>query len=84
MSTVRRETPAELVGGFLSAMAIAVAAIGIVHKPVRLIPAAFVLAVIAAGIGGPHRRLAAIAVGVATVAFVVGMTIAVWTSNPLY
>jgi len=84
MNTVRRDTPAELVAGFLSSMAIAVAAIGVAYKPVRLIPAAFVLAVVAAGIGGPHRRLAAVAVGVATVAFVVGMTIAVWTSNPLY
>lgn len=79
-----RETAATILAGWLAALSVVAAAIGIVYKPVRLIPAAMVLALVAAAIGGPGRRLAAIAVGVATVAFVVGMTVAVVTENPLW
>lgn len=79
-----RETPAHVVAGFLAALSVTASAIGIAHKPIRLIPAAFVLALIAAAIGGQHRRLSAFAVGVAAVAFVVGLTVSVITGNDLY
>jgi hypothetical protein len=48
------------------------------------VPFALVLALLAAAIGGRHRRLAAFAVVLGAVCFVVGMAIAVLTDNPLY
>jgi hypothetical protein len=39
---------------------------------------------LAAGLGGRHSRLAAIAIGVGAVCFLVGMALAVITDNPLY
>jgi hypothetical protein len=38
----------------------------------------------AAAIGGRHRRLAGVAVGVGGVCFMVGMALAVLTDHPLY
>lgn len=86
MSTVpeERSRPSESVAGFLAAVALFVSLIGIAYRPVRLIPGAVVVALVAVGMGGRHQRLAAVAVAVAAVAWVVGMTIAVITSNPLY
>jgi hypothetical protein len=43
-----------------------------------------VLALVAAAMGGRHARLAAIAAGVGAVAFVLGMTVAIVTGNPLW
>jgi hypothetical protein len=43
-----------------------------------------VLALLATAIGGRHRRLAALAIAVGGVCFVVGMALAVLTDNPLY
>lgn len=79
-----RPRPSESVAGFLAAVALFVSLIGIAYRPVRLIPAAVVVALVAVGMGGRHQRLAAVALAVAAVAWVVGMTIAVITSNPLY
>jgi hypothetical protein len=61
-----------------------VSLIGVVYLPVRVIPAAVIIALIALGIGGRHRRLAAFAVAVATIAWFAGMTIAVATGNRLW
>ena len=72
-----RERPAETVAGFLAAASIAVSAVGLVSKPVRTIPVAILVALIAMAMGGRHQRLAAFAVFVGAAAFVVGMTIAV-------
>lgn len=79
-----RRRPSESVAGFLAAVALFVSLIGIAYRPVRLIPGAVVVALVAVGMGGRHQRLAAVALAVAAVAWVVGMTIAVITSNPLY
>lgn len=85
MSAVpERDTPVTILAGWLAALSITAAAIGIIHKPVRLIPAAMVLALIAAAIGGPQRRLATAAVVFSTVAFVAGMTVAVLAEMPLW
>jgi hypothetical protein len=53
-------------------------------RPIRIGVAAVVLALIAAGIGGRHSRLAAIAVGVAGFSWVLGMIIAVLTQRPVF
>jgi hypothetical protein len=76
--------PAEVVAGFMASAAIAVSLIGVVHRPVRVIPLAIVVGVVAAAIGGRHRGLATFAVGIAAVCFVVGMTIAIATDRALY
>jgi hypothetical protein len=53
-------------------------------RPVRISVAAVVLALIAAGLGGRHQRLAAAAVAVAAVGWVIAMTVAVVTQRPLF
>lgn len=80
----RRDRPAESVAGFLAAAAVAVSVIGVVHKPVRTIPLALLVALIALAIGGRHQRLAAFAVFLGATAFVVGMTIAVARESALW
>jgi hypothetical protein len=68
----------------MASAAIFVSLIGLAYKPVRLIPAALVIAFVAAGIGGRHRGLAGVAVAVAAVCWVVGLTIAIATGRALY
>ena len=53
-------------------------------RPVRIDVAAVILALVAAGLGGRHRRLAAIAVGVAGVSWLLAMTVAVLAQRPLF
>jgi hypothetical protein len=86
MSTApyERARPAETVAGLLSSAAIFVSLVGIAYRPLRLIPLAIVLALVAVGIGGRHERLAAVAVGIGALSFLVGMALAVVTSNPLW
>jgi hypothetical protein len=79
-----RGRAAESVAGLMAAAALFVSLMGLAYRPVRLIPAALLVALIAAGIGGRHQRLAAFAVVVAAISWVVGMTIAVATERPLY
>jgi len=79
-----RSRPAETVAGFLAAASIFVSLTGIAYRPLRLIPLAILLALVAVTIGGRHVRLAAYAVYVGAVSFAVGMAAAVITSNPLW
>ena len=53
-------------------------------RPVRISVAAVVLALIAAGLGGRHRRLAGAAVAIAGTCWVIAMTVAVVTQRPLF
>jgi hypothetical protein len=76
--------PVETLGGFLASAAIFVAALGVAYRPLRLVPLAILLALLAAAIGGRHERLAFIAVYTAAVCFVLGLAFAVITSNPLW
>jgi hypothetical protein len=79
-----RTSPAETIAGFLAAAAIFVSLAGIAYRPLRLIPLAVVLALIATGIGGRATRLATWAVAICAVSFAVGMAVAVITSHPLW
>jgi hypothetical protein len=83
-SPLERARPAEVLAGYMSAAAMFLAGIGLAVRPLPLEVTAIVLALVATAIGGRWGRLHAIAVGVATVGFVLGMTIAVLTSRPLY
>ena len=86
MSSAPYDRPhhAETIAEFLAATAIFVSLAGIAYRPLRLIPLALVLALLAAGIGGRATRLAAWAVAIGAVAFAVGMAVAVITSHPLW
>jgi len=79
-----RGRAAETVGGYLAAIAIFAAAIGAAWHPLRLIPLAVVLALVAAGIGGRSARLATWAVFICAFCFFVGVAAAVITSHPLW
>jgi hypothetical protein len=79
-----REGPADAVAGLLAAAAIFVSLMGLAYRPVRLVPVAILLALVAAGIGGRNARLAQLAVAVGAVSFAAGMAFAVLTGHPLY
>src|SRR2546423_11682098 len=86
MSTApyQRARPAETVAGFLAAAAIFVSLTGIMYRPLRLIPLAIVLALVAVGIGGRGTPPATRAVGVAAASFAPRLPAPVVTSNPLW
>jgi hypothetical protein len=83
-SPVRESRPAEAVAGFLAAASIALSFVAMIEKPVRLAPFALIVAFIAVAIGGRHQRLASAAVVIGILGWVVGMTVAISTENPLY
>jgi len=53
-------------------------------RPVRVGVAAVVLALIAVGIGGRHRKLAALATAISAAGWLIGMIVAVITERPLF
>jgi hypothetical protein len=75
---------AETVAGFIAAAALAVGVIAIIYRPVRLSPPALLIALIAVGIGGRFSRLAAAAVAVITVGWVLGMIYGIVQEEPLW
>jgi hypothetical protein len=77
-----RTAPSELVSGFLAVISIAASVLAIFWDPLRVSPFAVLLALIAAGMAPKSARLPVIAVGIS--AFIVGLTIAVTTSHPIY
>ena len=74
----------DTVAGLLASISIFASALGLVWRPLRIVPFAVILALIAARMSARQQRLAGIAVAVAVVCWTVGMTIAVVTANPLY
>jgi hypothetical protein len=83
-SQFERARPAEVVAGYMSAVALFLSAMALAVRPLPLSLAALVLALAATAIGGRWGNLHALAVAGATAAFVLGMTIAVLTGRPLY
>jgi hypothetical protein len=75
---------ADTIAGFLAAAAIFGAAIGVAWRPLRLIPLAILLSLIAVGIGGRNARLATAAVVICALCFFIGLAAAVFTSHPLW
>ena len=81
----RRSSGAETAAGFLAAISLTARAIAIVDRPLRLAPFAILIALIASALAKErHKRLAAAAVVAASAAWLIGMAIAVLTSNPIY
>jgi hypothetical protein len=73
-----------MVAGFLAALAIFVALIGIAWHPLRLIGPAIPISLVAAAMGGRHQRLSFAAVLIVAASFFFGLMIAVITSRPLW
>ena len=76
--------PSETVAGFLAAIAIFAALIALAWHPLRLVPFAMILSLIAAAMGGRHQRLAFAAAMISAACFFLGMTIAVVAGTPLW
>jgi hypothetical protein len=76
--------PSETVAGYLSAIAIFTAVIGIAWHPLRLILPATAIALVAAAMAGPGRRLQFVAVLICAVCLFLGLTVAVVTSSALW
>ena len=79
-----RWTAADTIAGLLATVSIFTSAVGLVNRPVRLLPFAILLAFVAARMSDRQQRLAGIAIAAAVICWTVGMTIAVVTENPLY
>ena len=80
-----RSSPGETAAGFLAAISLAASAIALVYYPVRLAPFAILVALVAVAMAGKRNsKLAAAAVVAGTLAWLVGMTIAVIMSRPIY
>ncbi len=84
VSLSRRAEVTAAISGLLSASALFAALLALAYRPARIVPAAIVLALVAARMSDRHRRLAAAAVAVAGICWVLGMTIAVITNNPIF
>jgi hypothetical protein len=83
-ASYERSRPAETIAGFLAAASIFLSLTGIAYRPLRLIPFALLLALIAVAIGGRSERLAFYAVFIGAASFTIGLAAAVITSNPLW
>jgi hypothetical protein len=83
-SDAGRHSAVDAVAGLLAAAAIALSAIAIVERPVRFAPVALVLALIAARMSVRFQRLALGAAVAGMVGWVLGMSFAVITDNPLF
>jgi hypothetical protein len=68
----------------VASLSILASLLAVAYRPGRLVPFALLLALLAAAIGGRHRRLAGLAIAVGGVCFVLGMALAVLTDHPLY
>ena len=75
---------ADAIGGLLAATSIFIGAVGVVQTPLKLVPAAIILALVSVRMTDRFRTLAAWAVGLSALWWVLGMTVAVITDNPLY
>jgi hypothetical protein len=84
VSPVQEDRPADAVAGLLASLALFAGLIGLVYRPARLIPVAILIALIATAMGGRHARLAAAALVVCGVCFIVGLALAVVTNNPIF
>jgi predicted membrane protein len=80
----RSESPAQTVAGLLAALSIVGSLIALAYRPVRITPFTILIALIAAGIGGPSRRLAAAAVAIGAACFIVGTFLAIITNHPIF
>jgi len=84
MSAVPHQQRADMIAGFLCAFALALAGIAVARTPGLLAPVAILIGLVAARMSEAHRKLAAWTVGLSTVAFFVGMLVAISTDSRLF
>jgi hypothetical protein len=80
----RRDRPADLVAGFLAAIAMVSGLIAVVEKPVLIGVFAIFVGMLAAALADRTQRLAAAGVAVASLGWFAGMIVCVLTSRPLW
>ena len=81
---LRRDSAVEAVAGLMASAALFTSVIALVYRPMRIAPAAVLIALVAAVMGGRHARLAGAAVAIGTICWTVGMAIAVLWEKPLF
>ena len=79
-----RWSTADSVAGFLATLSIFASALGLIWRPVRIIPFAILIALVAARMSARNERIAFYAVIAGVICWTVGMAIAVLTENPIY
>jgi hypothetical protein len=79
-----RDRPADLVAGFLAAIAMVGGLIAVVEKPVLIGVFAIFVGMVAAALADRSRRLAAAGVAVASLGWFTGMIVCILTSRPLW
>jgi len=83
-SVDRRAVVNEAIAGFLAAIAFFAAPVGVVYHPGRVGTAAILVALVAAGIGGFQRRLAAWAVAITSLCWLAGMILSIVLDRPVF
>jgi hypothetical protein len=83
-SRAAREPASYTVAGLMAAAALFAGVLAIGFYPGRIGPGAILVALVAATMGGPHRRLADLALAVATLSWLIGMIVAVLLERPIF
>jgi hypothetical protein len=78
------QRPADVVAAALSVLGVAAGIVSIFYRPFLFAPPGLLLACIAIVMSAKNRRLAGLACAVISVGWLIGASIAVWDSNPLY
>jgi hypothetical protein len=73
-----------LLAGLLAALALFFGLMALAYHPVAIAVAAFLLGIVSVGMSPRHQTLGAIALAVTGICFVIGVSIAVITKNPLW
>ncbi len=81
---VRPEPASYTVAGLMAAAALFAGVLAIGFYPGRIGPGAILVSLIAAAMGGPHRRLAEAALAVSSVSWLIGMAVAVAFERPIF
>jgi hypothetical protein len=79
-----RWSTADTIAGFLATLSLFASALGLIWRPVRILPFAILLALIASRMSARNERIAFAAMIAGVVCWTAGMTIAVLTESPLY
>ena len=80
----RAARPAEMAAGFLAVLSIVGSGVAVAYRPVRVIPFALLLALIATGMAPRGSKLPLAAVLIGAACFIAGMTVAAVTKNPFF
>ena len=75
---------ADPLSGLFAAMALFFSLLALAYHPLTVSVAAFLLALVSVMMSSRHERLAGLALAVAGVCFIAGMTIAILTEKPLW